>query len=130
VVVERLLTRPLEDTMITNVLLGSQITVPQWYVIDEAAARGGILVVMNSAGLPTTAAVKAIGPAGAVPVPGFEAVPVPAGGSVTMTIPESVGGFPLLVEGAQPIVVEWRARAQAGDRVSRVDALAFPVIGG
>ena len=77
VVVERLLTRPLEDTLITNVLLGSQITVPQWYVIDEPAARGGILVVMNSAGLPTTAAVKAIGPAGAVPVPGFEAVPVP-----------------------------------------------------
>ncbi|HET9600385.1 MAG TPA: DUF5719 family protein [Acidimicrobiales bacterium] len=130
VVVERLLTRPVDDTPVTTILLGSQLTVPQWYVIEEAAARGGVVVVMNSAGLPTTAAVKAIGPAGAVPVPGFEAVPIPAGGSAAITIPETVGGFPLLVEGAQPIVVEWRARADAGDRVSRVDALAFPVIGG
>ncbi len=130
VVVERLLARPLDDTNVTNVLLGSQITVPKWYVIEESAARGGVLVIMNSAGLPTTASVKAIGPAGAVAVPGLEAVPVPAGGSATITVPETVGGFPLLIEGAQPIVVEWRARVQGADRVSRVDALGFPVIGG
>jgi hypothetical protein len=130
VVVERLLARPLDDTNVTNVLLGSQITVPKWYVIEESAARGGVLVIMNSAGLPTTASVKAIGPSGAVAVPGLEAVPVPAGGSATVTVPETVGGFPLLIEGAQPIVVEWRARVQGTDRVSRVDALGFPVIGG
>jgi uncharacterized protein DUF5719 len=130
VVVERVLSRPLDDRQTATVLLGSQITVPQWYVIEEAAARGGVLVVMNSAGLPTTVAVKAIGPAGAVPVPGLDAVPVPAGGAATITVPETVGGFPLRVEGAQPVVVEWRARVQAGERASRLDALAFPVIGG
>jgi hypothetical protein len=130
VVVERVLSRPLDDRQTATVLLGSQITVPQWYVIEEAAARGGVLVVMNSAGLPTTVAVKAVGPAGAVTVPGLDAVPVPAGGAAAITVPETVGGFPLLVEAPQPVVVEWRARVQAGERASRLDALAFPVLGG
>jgi hypothetical protein len=128
VVVERLLTRPLEDNAVTTVLLGSQIIVPQWYVIEEPAGRGGVIVVMNAAGLETTASVKAIGPAGAVPIPGLEAVPVPPGGSASITVPETVGGLPLVIEAAQPVVVEWRARAQAGDRVSRINALGFPVL--
>ena len=89
-----------------------------------------MLVARSAAGIPTTAAVKAIGPAGAVVGPGPESVPVPAGGSATITVPDNVGTFPLMVEGGQPVVVEWRARAVAGDRASRVDALAFPVIGG
>jgi hypothetical protein len=128
--VERLLTRPLDDNAVTTLLLGSQITVPQWYVIEEPAGRGGVIVVMNAAGLETTAAVKAIGPAGAVPIPGLEAVPVPPGGSASITVPETVGGLPLVVEAAQPVVVEWRARANAGDRVSRINALGFPVLTG
>jgi len=130
VVVERLLTRPLDNTPVTTTLLGSQITVPEWYVIEPTITPGGVLVIMNSAGIPTTAAVKAVGPAGAVAIPGLEEVPVPAGGSVTVTLPDTVGPFPLRVEGAQPVVVEWRARAMAADRPSRVDALGFPVIGG
>jgi hypothetical protein len=130
VVVERVLTRPLDNAPATTVLLGSQITVPSWYVIEPSIIPGGVLVVMNSAGVPTTAAIKAIGPAGAVAVPGLEEVPVPAGGSVTVTLPDNVGPFPLMVEGGQPVVVEWRARVAAGDRASRVDALAFPILGG
>jgi hypothetical protein len=130
VVVERVLTRPLDDTATTTVLLGSQITVPEWYVVEPSVSPGGVLVVMNSAGLPTTAAIKAVGPAGAVAVPGLEAVPVPASGSVTITLPDTVGPFPVMVEGAQPVVVEWRARVPMADRASRVEALAFPVIGG
>ena len=63
-------------------------------------------------------------------MPGLEEVPVPAGGSVTVTLPDNVGPFPLMVEGGQPVVVEWRARVAAGDRASRVNALAFPILGG
>ena len=126
VVVERLLTRPLDDTPVTTMLLGSQITVPQWYVIEEAAARGGVVVVMNSAGLPTTAAVKAIGPAGAVPVPGLEAVPSRPAARRPSPSPRPSAGSRCSSRAAQPVVVEWRARADAGDRVSRVDALGVP----
>ena len=131
VVVERLLSRSTADGRLeTTLLLGSQVTLPRWYVVDESVGRGGTLVIQNSAGLATTASVRAVGPAGEVPVAGLEAIQVPGGGSVSVAVPASAGGFPLLVEAAQPVVVEWQARLTAGDKSSPVVALGFPVLGG
>jgi hypothetical protein len=131
VVVERLLSRRAGDgRLTTTVLLGSQVAAPRWYVIDESVGRGGTLIIQNSAGLPTTASVHAIGPAGEVPVVGLEAVAVPGGGSASVVVPASAGGFPLLIEAAQPVVVEWQAQLTAGDRSNPVAALGFPVVGG
>jgi hypothetical protein len=131
VVVERVLSRPVDNRPATTVLLGSQLAVPTWYVAEPAVSSGaGSLVIMNSAGLATTVTVKAMGPAGAVPVPGLESVAVPAGGSATVAVPATAGGFPLIVDAAQPVVVEWRAPMTAGDKMSRVSSLAFPVVGG
>jgi len=45
-------------------------------------------------------------------------------------VPATAGGFPLLIEAAQPVVVEWHAPMAAGDKVSWVTTLAFPVVGG
>jgi hypothetical protein len=131
VVAERVLSRPVAGRPATTVLLGSQLTVTDWYVTQPAASGGaGTLVIMNSAGLATTAAINAIGPAGAVPVRGLESVAVPAGGSATVSVPATSAGFPLLIEAAQPVVVEWHAPMAAGDKISWVTALAFPVVGG
>jgi hypothetical protein len=94
-----------------------------------ASHGGGNLVIMNSAGLATTAAVKAIGPAGAVDVPGLSSIAIPAGGAADVPIPPSAGGFPLLVQAAQPVVVEWQAPVTLGDKTSHVTSLAFPVVG-
>jgi Family of unknown function (DUF5719) len=130
VVVERLLSRVVGDRLTTTSLLGSQLAVPRWYVANSAVGRGGSLVIMNSAGLATTAAVKAVGPAGAVPIKGLDAVPIPAGGAATVVVPPSVGGFPLFVDAAQPVVVEWQAPVTVGDKTNPVSSLAFPVVGG
>ena len=130
VVAERVLTRQVSGRAATTVLLGSQLAVTDWYVIDEVASHGGgNLVIMNSAGLATTAAVKAIGPAGAVDVPGLSSIAIPAGGAADVPIPPSAGGFPLLVQVAQPVVVEWQAPVTLGDNTSHVTSLAFPVVG-
>jgi hypothetical protein len=130
VVVERLLSRVTGDRLTTTSVLGSQLAVPRWYVANPAVGRGGTLVIMNSAGLATTATVKAVGPAGAVPVEGLDAVPIPAGGAANVSVPASAGGFPLLVDAAQPVVVEWQAPVTAGDKANTVSSLAFPVVGG
>jgi hypothetical protein len=131
VVVERLLSRAADGgRLATTLLLGSQVTVPRWYVANDAVGRGGRLIIENSAGLATTAAVRAVGPAGEVPVTGLDAIPVPAGGSAIVTVPPSAGGFPLVVEAGQPVVVEWQAQLTAGDLSNPVAALAFPVLGG
>jgi hypothetical protein len=99
-------------------------------VAQDAVSRGGRLIIENSAGLATTASVRAVGPAGEVPVTGLDAVAVPAGGSTTVTVPPSAGGFPLVVEAGQPVVVEWQAVLTSGDRSSPVASLALPVLGG
>ncbi len=111
VVVERILNRLRDDRSTTATLLGSRLVSATWSLADAAASAGGVLVVMNGAGLSTNVTVNVVGPAGPVPVPGLIDLPVPTGGILEQSIPPSVAGMPLLVEGSGPIVVEWRARA-------------------
>jgi hypothetical protein len=111
VVVERVLNRIRDDRSTTSTLLGSRIVSATWYVADASASAEGVLVVMNGAGLSTDVTVNVVGPAGPVPVPGLEDLAVPTGGILEQSIPASVAGSPLKIEGSGPIVVEWRARA-------------------
>ena len=111
VVVERVLTRPLDDTPATTVLLGSQITVPSWYVIEPAVAPGGVLVVMNSAGAPDHGG-------GQGHRAGRRGRRAGAGGGARpgRRLGDDDGARErrwrsrCMVEGGQPVVVEWRAR--------------------
>jgi hypothetical protein len=56
---------------------------------------------------PTTVSVSTLGPGGFVPVPGLEAVPLAAGGVVSIGIEDpSALGKPFVVESAQRLFVE------------------------
>jgi hypothetical protein len=99
-----------------------------WYVADASASAEGVLVVMNGAGLSTNVTVNVIGPAGPVPVPGLVDLQVPTGGILEQSIPASVAGMPLKVEGSGPIVVEWRARA-GGEIPGLVQSFAVAELG-
>jgi hypothetical protein len=128
VVVERILTRIRDDRSTTATLLGSRLVSATWYIADASASAEGVLVVMNGAGLSTNMTVSVIGPAGPVPVPGLVDLPVPTGGILEHSIPPSVAGSPLLVEGSGPLVVEWRARA-GGETPGLVSAFAVAELG-
>jgi hypothetical protein len=128
VVVERVLNRIRDDRSTTSTLLGSRIVSATWYVADASASAEGVLVVMNGAGLSTNVTVNVIGPAGPVPVPGLVDLQVPTGGILEQSIPASVAGMPLKVEGSGPIVVEWRARA-GGEIPGLVQSFAVAELG-
>ena len=66
-----------------------------------------VLVVLNATGSEGTVTVKTLGVGGEVPVPGMEAIPLPASGVITIGVTDPTAlGHPLIVESTQRIYVE------------------------
>jgi hypothetical protein len=86
-----------------------------------------VIVVMNLDYVDSTVTVKALGPGGAVAVPGLEAVPLPKADVITIAIPDEAAalGVPLVVESPQRIVVE-RLLPRGTDLRGRSGSLALP----
>ena len=62
---------------------------------------------MNVDSVDTTVTVSALGPGGLVPVPGLEAVPLPAAGLITLPVTDpSMLGKAFVVESGQRVFVE------------------------
>ncbi|MEO6124186.1 MAG: DUF5719 family protein [Ilumatobacteraceae bacterium] len=132
IVAERVLTEPTNNGVATSVVMGmtSEYVVTRWYVpigVDEATT--GALVVQNLDGVDATVTVKAIGPGGAIPVPGLEAVPLPASAVISIDLTDpSVFGEPLVVEATQRIFVE-RRLPRGHDQQGRSGSWAMPECG-
>jgi len=95
--------------------------------IGTDLAVDNVLVVLNLSFADATVAVKALGPGGEVDLPGLEAVALPAGGVITIAIPDQAAalGHPLVVMGTQPIVVE-RLLPRGAELRGRSGSLALP----
>lgn len=110
IVVERAITRPAGDFVATTVVLGapSFFAATRWSMaIGTDMAVENVLVVLNVDGVEGTLTVKALGPGGEVPVPGMEALAVPAGGVLAVDISDPVAlGRPLVVESTTRVFVE------------------------
>jgi hypothetical protein len=132
IVVDRVLTRPAGTRVATTVVLGmtAEYVVPRWYVpVGVDKATPGALVVYNVDAAAGTVTVAAIGPGGAVPVPGLEAVKLAGSGSVSIDLTDpSVFGRPLVVESTQRIYVE-RLLPQGGELTGRSGSWALPECG-
>ncbi len=132
IVVERVLTEPAGDRVSTSVVLGmtAEYVVTRWYVpigVDEPTE--GALVVQNLDFNDATMTVKAIGPGGAVAVPGLEALMLPASGIVQIPLTDpSVLGRPLIVESTQRVFVE-RRLPRGPDQIGRSGSWALPECG-
>lgn len=132
IVAERILTEPTKNGVATSVVMGmtSEYVVTRWYVpigVDEATT--GALVVQNLDGVDATVTVKAIGPGGAVAVPGLEAVALPASAVISIDLTDpSVFGQPLVVEATQRIFVE-RRLPRGHDQQGRSGSWALPECG-
>lgn len=110
IVVERVLTRPAGDSYATTVVMGSPsaLASTRWSgAISSSLAVEDVFVVLNVDLLDTTVTVSTLGPGGFVPVPGLEAVPLPAGSVVSIPLTdEDTLGRPFRIESGQRIYVE------------------------
>ena len=110
IVVERVLTRPAGDSYATTVVMGSPsaLASTRWSgAISSSLAVDDVFVVLNVDLLDTTVSVSTLGPGGFVPVPGLEAVPLPAGSVVAIPLTEEATlGRPFRIESGQRIYVE------------------------
>ncbi len=128
VAIERVLTITVDDKPNTTITQGMtpEYVVGRWYVpvgVDAPTAKA--LTVYNVDNVATTVAVKAIGPGGEVAVPGLDAVPLPAGGVITIDLTDaSAFGRTLVVESPQRLFVErWTLATTDSDRRSSVWAV-------
>lgn len=132
VVIERVLTKPSGGGPVTTVVMGMtpEYVVPRWYLpigVDEATDSA--IVVYNPDQVEATVTVKAVGPGGEVAVPGLEAIPLPAGGIITIPLTDpSVFGKTLVVEGSNRIFVE-RKLPRGNDLAGRSGSWALPECG-
>ncbi len=109
IVVERVLTRPAGDSLATTVVMGSPsvLASTRWSGgIGTSLAVEGVFVVLNVDLVDTTVSVSTLGPAGFVPVPGLEAVPLLAGSVIAIDVPQEAVGRPFRIESSQRIFVE------------------------
>lgn len=129
ILVERAITRQTDDTVATTVVMGSppSFASTRWSMaIGTDLAVENILVVLNATGSQGTVTVKTLGAGGEVPVPGMEAIDLPAGGVITIGVSDPTAlGHPLIVESTQRIFVE-RLLPRDPDLRGRSGSFALP----
>ena len=129
ILVERAITRQTGDTVATTVVMGSppSFASTRWSMaIGTSLAVPDVLVVLNATGSPGSVTVKTLGAGGEVPVPGMEAIELPAGGVITIGVFDATAlGHPLVVESTQRIFVE-RSLPRDPDLRGRSGSFALP----
>ena len=129
ILVERAITRTTGDTVATTVVMGSppSFASTRWSMaIGTDLPLENILVVLNATGSEGTVTIKTLGVGGEVPVPGMEAINLPAGGVITIGVSDPTAlGHPLVVEATQRIFVE-RLLPRDPDLRGRSGSFALP----
>jgi hypothetical protein len=129
IVVERILTRPVDGTFATTSVIGAQrgFLSGRWRVsVGPSLAIDSALVVLNTSGGPTTVSVLLLGPGGEVAVEGLTDLELTANGILRLDITDpDLVGRPLEVESDQPILVERRLERNSTLR-GRSGSLALP----
>jgi len=127
-VVERALTRPAGDFVVTSVVMGVHGASPstRWYAavgVDEATP--GALVVVNTTGVEAQVTISDVGPGGSVPLPELEALTLPASGVLSVDLPAVAIGRPLVITADVEVVVERVLTRRSGSQ-GRSGSLAVP----
>jgi Family of unknown function (DUF5719) len=127
IVVERVLTKTVDDSLATTVVLGSRIADDRWWLPTGAPTpTEAAVVVFNTTGDDGVVTVSQVGPGGAVPIPGLDQIPIVKGGIITLdlTAAEALNVPVLISTSGVLIVVE--QRYPRGTAPGRSGALAIP----
>ncbi len=135
IVVERAITRTIEDVPTTSVLLGGLARpdgkVPSTWMMATGPGEptDDALAVYNTVQADATITVQAVTPDGIVDVPSLAEVPLPAGGLVTISLIEAgIIDTPLLVRATAPVFVE-RSMPREPTTQGRSASWAIPAAG-
>lgn len=117
IVVERILTRPVDTTVATTAVIGVQrgYQSKRWVIpVSTSLALEGALVVLNTSGSAGTVTVYSVGPGGSEAVPSLTRIPIAANGVLVIDlIDEITRGRSLEVVSDQLILVERRLERNA-----------------
>ncbi|HNJ98834.1 MAG TPA: DUF5719 family protein [Ilumatobacteraceae bacterium] len=132
-VVEMAVTKKEVTRSVTTVVLGVEqsFVTPGYYrwstAVGPSTATEDALVVMNLSFNDATVQISALGPGGETPIEGLEGVSIPAGGIISISIPDDAGalGHPLVILGDQPLLVQ-RLLPRNHNLEGRSASLAMP----
>jgi hypothetical protein len=127
IVAERAVDRTQNAINVATVQMGSPLAATEWH-LPAGAPQGtqATLQIVNATGLAGKVTVKALGPAGLVPVPGWESFDIAAGALVRFDLGEkSVSADSIVVTSTVEVVVERVIRGATGWS----SALGLPVAG-
>lgn len=127
IVVERALDRTFEGRQLATLQLGSPLGSTEW-VLAGGAPSGvqATLAIVNVTGLAGRVTVKALSPAGLLPVPGLESVDLPSGALIRIPLDDKgVAASSLVVTSTVEVVTERILRSAAAWSSS----LGLPVAG-
>jgi hypothetical protein len=136
IVVERAITRTIEDIPTTSVLPGATARAEDAFVpttwtfaVGPREATADAIVVYNSEGVVSTVTVQAVTAGGVVPVPGLEEVPLQPGELITMSLTDTVAlDAQLVVRSTSRVFVERSLPREPGAQ-GRSASWAVPVVG-
>jgi hypothetical protein len=135
-VIERAITRTIDDIPTTSVLLGGlprgedALIATVWTLgIGPGEPTEDALLVYNTTNADATVTVQAVTPAGLVNVPGLEALDLPAAGILPIALVDPAAlDAQLVIQSTAPVFVERSIPREAGAQ-GRSSSWALPVVG-
>lgn len=130
IVVEQVVSRREGNSVGTSVVVGARGSMVSTTWSAPSGVTPGLaesLIVLNATPNVASVRIALVGPAGAVPIPGLEAIELSAGGVIALAIPEGLPVAELIVESSEPVVVQ-RSLSRGGTLVGRTSALALPYL--
>ena len=127
-VVERVVTRPAGQSVVSSALLGAQgdALAAEWFAsITSSDGSQPSLVVLNVSPEPVTVEVSSIGPGGLEPVASTAGLVLEANERREISLAD-VAGRPIVVSASDVVVVE-RLIERNDSRIGRLNSLALPV---
>ena len=128
VVVEQVINRRQGNSVGTSVVLGTPTSALSAVWSAPSGFTPGLpdsLVILNATPNDATVSIEQVGPAGAVPIVGFEAIVVPAAGVVAIATPSGLPQAEFIVRSSELIVVQ-RLLSRGAELIGRTTALALP----
>lgn len=124
VVVERVTTRQVAKSTASAVLLGAPSPARRWIAPSGTAVDApDSLRIFNPGAVPTLIRVSYLGPAGDVPIPGYEEVSLAPGGGTSIGISGAAASATVSVIATEPIVVQRRVSRGAQQTIIGVAPL-------
>lgn len=127
-VVERVVTRPAGQSVVSSALLGSQgdALAREWFAsITSSDGSQPALVILNVSPTPVTLEVSSIGPGGLEPVESLVGLTLEANERREISLVD-VAGRPIVVEASDVVLVE-RLIERNDSGIGRLSSLALPV---